>query len=71
MSWRIHYRDCGARFSVAVECSQVQAGRIAKLLPEGHLAGADQRATPEEIRALRLACLVTRIELDRIAEKSK
>lgn len=71
MSWRIHYRDCGARFSVAVECSQVQAGRIAKLLPEGHLVCADQRATPEEIRALRLACLTTKLELERIAEKTK
>lgn len=70
MSWRIHYTDCGSRSSVAVDCSLTQAGRIAKLLPNGRVVGTDPVPRDPE-RAAILAVLTTKFELERIAEKTK
>lgn len=68
MSHAITYTDCGQRYRVAVECNRVQAGRIARLLPDGALVDETPVTWPREPeRAALLAVLIVRSELQRIA----
>ena len=67
MSHTVTYTDLGQRYRVAVDCNRVQAGRIAKLRPDGALVDAAPAWPRDSERATLLAVLIVRSELQRIA----
>lgn len=67
MSHAITYVDGKQMYRVVVDCNRVQAGRIAKLLPDGALVDPPPAWPRDPERAALLAVLIVRSELQRIA----